>query len=184
MRGRALLLLVVLSLAPIDVGADRVYLRSGQDFEVERWWEQGDRFFYQRLGGIVAIPRADVERVERSETSAPLSTPAPRDAAPRACDPFEPLVTAKGAVPCLAPRPDPCEPRFPKVGYPETTIYAWAACRGYATTDGRVLSPDLFAVRVTPVGGITEKEFVVGPERSRTHISTRNGTITAIRSSE
>ncbi len=168
-------LLLLLSLVPIEVEADRVYLRSGQDFEVERWWEQGDTFLYQRLGGIVAIPRRDVERVERSEK------PAPRpEAAPGPCDPFEPLVTKGGRVPPCSPQPDPCGPRFPGIGHPETAIYAWAACRGYTTTEGRVLSPDLFTVTVTA----TEKQFVVGAGRSRAYISTRNGTITAIQRRE
>jgi hypothetical protein len=182
--GVPVLLLILLWLAPIDAGADRVHLKSGQDFEVEQWWEQGDRFFYQRLGGIVAIPRGDVERVERTEMPAAQKAGAPQDVMPRPCDPFDPLITAKGAVPCVSPRPDPCEPRFPKVGYPEAAIYGWAACRGYTTTAGRVLSSDLFRVSVTLVSGAIEKQFVVGPERSRTHISTRNGTITAIQRRE
>ena len=186
-RRPVLLALVLLALAPTTVEADRIHLKSGQDFEVDRWWEQGGALYYERLGGIVAVPRGDVERIERSPApgSASPSTPAPpaaaplSPAAPRPCDPFEPLVT-RGAVPCGSPRPDPCEVRFPKVGYPETAIYAWAACRGYTTASGQILSPDLFVVTVTAAPGFTHKRFVAGPDRDRRHVYTQNGTITAI----
>jgi hypothetical protein len=45
-------------------GPARIHLRSGVSFDVPRWWYQGDLLYYERFGGVVSVPRSDVERIE------------------------------------------------------------------------------------------------------------------------
>jgi hypothetical protein len=59
-----------------SAAADRIYLKSGADFEVDRWWQEGDTVYYERFGGVIAIPKGDVERIE-AKAKADVPTPGP-----------------------------------------------------------------------------------------------------------
>jgi hypothetical protein len=87
----ATLLVALTMLLPLVAHADRVYLKNGWDFEVDAWREEGSDIVYQRFGGEVRLPKADVDRIERTATE-PTNAPAPRDSAPRGlADPGGPV---------------------------------------------------------------------------------------------
>jgi hypothetical protein len=69
--------LLVLVLMPIPALADRFHMKSGFDFDVDAWREDGDELVYERFGGEVRIKKADVARIERREERVDTSREAP-----------------------------------------------------------------------------------------------------------
>ncbi|MGH7321526.1 MAG: hypothetical protein ACRELA_18150 [Candidatus Rokuibacteriota bacterium] len=42
----------------------RIHLKSGSSFDVPRWWYKGDLLYYERFGGVISVPRSEVDRIE------------------------------------------------------------------------------------------------------------------------
>jgi len=76
MRNVALALLLFTSLFTTPLlrasRADTIYLKSGQRLEVESWRDVGDEIEFARFGGIMRIPKSDIERVEGKSTSSTM----------------------------------------------------------------------------------------------------------------
>lgn len=51
--------------AAVRLDAEVLYLKNGGRLTVDRYWEEGDRIFYERNGGTFGFPRHLLERVER-----------------------------------------------------------------------------------------------------------------------
>ena len=43
----------------------RIHLKSGSSFDVPRWWYEGDLLYYERFGGVISVPRSEVDRIEQ-----------------------------------------------------------------------------------------------------------------------
>jgi tetratricopeptide (TPR) repeat protein len=73
--GRALALLTLVCgaiLAPLPAPlADVIHMKNGSTVSVDQWWEQGGEIRYRRAGGIIGIPKSQVERIEATPRSAP-----------------------------------------------------------------------------------------------------------------
>ncbi|HEV8306901.1 MAG TPA: hypothetical protein VGW35_04490 [Methylomirabilota bacterium] len=59
------LALVVALVGSAPAGADVLHLRNGGRIEVRAWRDAGDAVEFERFGGVVRIPREDIERIER-----------------------------------------------------------------------------------------------------------------------
>ena len=46
------------------VAAYRIHMKSGWDFDVDKWWQEGDSIVYERFGGTISVLKRDVLRIE------------------------------------------------------------------------------------------------------------------------
>jgi len=99
----------------LPVAADVIHLKSGSSVSVDQWWEQDGEIRYRRAGGIIGIPKNQVERIEATATQAPSGI-ALTDGPRRRSRPSPPAVLAPQA-------PAPLPGLVPAGGDPE----AWLA---------------------------------------------------------
>ncbi|MCL4821507.1 MAG: hypothetical protein KJ067_20425 [Vicinamibacteria bacterium] len=72
--------------AAATAAADVVELHNGRSFTADRTWEQGAQLFYERNGGVFAIPRELVRRVVREAAPPPVAAPDVEQARQRLAD--------------------------------------------------------------------------------------------------
>ena len=75
-----ILLVVFLVTSAVVAHADRIYLKSGWDFDVDKWWEEGSTLYYERFGGTISVPKSDVLRIERNGEVVDTKRQAPGEA--------------------------------------------------------------------------------------------------------
>jgi len=154
--------LFVLFLASI-AHADRLYLKSGNDFAVESWREADGMIYYQRFGGTMAVPKEDVLKIE----SGPALPPTPPNPRP---------------VPFGSPSTGPtagqemfraCSP-IPWIGEAESRIDSWLGCLGPGFTRKRNMT--------VMAGGDRTQHVIQYLGHTISYIYTTNGKITAYQS--
>jgi tetratricopeptide (TPR) repeat protein len=80
-----LLSALLLGLAGVPLQAEVLFLKNGGRLVVDRYWEEGERIFYERNGAVFGFPRHLLERVERDPKPLPGAAapqPEPEAAAP------------------------------------------------------------------------------------------------------
>ncbi len=63
---KTLACLMVLFLS-VPAAADTIVLKNGSRIKASQTWEDGGKIHYQKFGQVIAIPMANVVRVERAE---------------------------------------------------------------------------------------------------------------------
>jgi hypothetical protein len=127
MRLCSLTIAILLLVWPSVCTADRIHLKSGWDFDVDRWYYEGDSLYYERFGGVIAVKRSDVVRIEKSD-SGPTHLQAPGSAYTAPPGSTEathrtPLASAPTAAPeaPIAPPPDPSRGTPPGTPLPRSS---------------------------------------------------------------
>jgi len=86
-RARVLLgLIVSAALTPLPSAvADVIHLKNGSTVKVAQWWDQQGEIRYRRAGGVIGIPKDQIERIESSPNPipAPVRPPTVPGIAPR-----------------------------------------------------------------------------------------------------
>jgi hypothetical protein len=85
----------------MPLSADRIYMKSGWDFDVDSWREEGDSIIYERFGGSITIKKADVLRIERRGEIADTTreAPGPQDSSARTPPTVEPVPRIEPVAP-------------------------------------------------------------------------------------
>ena len=85
--------------------AYRLSFKNGTSVEVPSYEDVGDSIRYPRLGGVVAVPKANVSAIEEAIHLPAPATPAPVPAAPTSPAPHVTVPTQKTPQPTAVPQP-------------------------------------------------------------------------------
>jgi hypothetical protein len=90
-----------------DARADMVYLTNGQSIWGREAYEEGDSVVVERPGGDLRIPKSQVDRIERTQSTLPPFYSSPQTAPAGAPSPPPPPGGGTTQLPPPAPPPSP-----------------------------------------------------------------------------
>jgi hypothetical protein len=90
-----------------DARADTVYLTNGQSIWGREAYEEGDSVVIERPGGDLRIPKSQVDRIERTQSTLPPFYSSPQTAPAGAPSPPPPPGGGTTQLPPPAPPPSP-----------------------------------------------------------------------------